>query len=69
MSSILIMTVFSGCCEPKVEYVDRPVRVNVPISCHTPDVRCDFDSNTYTGVIENMVECIVELKKSNEVCK
>ena len=73
LSLLLISTIFSGCCigtcKPEIKYVDRPVEVKVPVKCSTPDVNCSFKGDTYTETIGLMIECIVELKRANEVCK
>ena len=58
-------------CADKQEavYVDRYKTVKVPVKCKTPDVECDFNRTTYTEVIGAMLECIVDLRRANEVCK
>ena len=53
----------------KIVYVDRYKTVKVPVSCKTPDVSCDFNRTTYTEVVASMLECIVDLKRANEVCR
>jgi PBP1b-binding outer membrane lipoprotein LpoB len=69
--SLLVITLFSGCssCEPKVEYVDRPYEVKVPIKCEMSEVHCDFNKTTYTEVISSLIECIIEQKQTIEMCK
>lgn len=63
---------FSGCgCKPveTVRYVDRPYEVKVPVACVVPDVSCDANQTTYTGVIREMRLCIERYKEAVEVCK
>ena len=62
----------SGCsaeCKPTTEYVRVPYEVKVPVKCEVPHVECDFNRSTDTEVIAAMLECIVDLKRSNEVCR
>ena len=56
-------------CKPTIKYVDKPYRVNVPIKCIIPDSNCSFDRATDTEVISSMLECIVNMKRNEEVCK
>ncbi len=65
--SLLAMTACS--CKPEVKYVDKPYRVNVPVKCIVPDANCSFDRPTYTEVVSSMMECIVEMKRNEELCK
>ena len=71
--AILSIATFSGCCigtcEPIVKYIDKPYAVEVPVKCKTPDVNCSFNRDTDTEVISALLECIIELKKSSDVCK
>ena len=41
----------------------------VPVKCVVPDAECDFNRTTYTGVVSSMMECIVNMKRNEEVCK
>ena len=61
----------SGCsgCEPKVEYVQVPYEVKVPVKCVAPQVECDFNRSTDTEVVGAMLECIADMKRSNDVCR
>ena len=74
--SILILVSFSGCsckqseleayakANPVMEYV------KVPVKCIVPDTNCTVDQNgSNTEVIIDLLECIVDLKRANEVCK
>lgn len=60
---------FSGCSQKEIVYVDREVEVKVPAKCIAPKVECDFNKTTDTEVIQSLLICIKDLKKSNEVCK
>lgn len=60
---------FSGCSQKEIVYVDREVEVKVPVKCIAPKVECDFNKTTDTEVIQSLLICIKDLKKSNEVCK
>jgi len=67
--SVLTTVTFSGCVtKPIVRYVDKPYEVKVPVKCVVPDVNCSFDRKTDTEVISALLECIIELKRVNEVC-
>jgi hypothetical protein len=57
----------SGCT--KTIYVDRVTKVNVPVPCTVPEVKCEFDKPTYTEVISELVRCIEEHKAAAAVCK
>lgn len=63
----LIMTACSF--KPQVKYVDKPYEVKVPVKCVVPDANCSFDRETDTEVIAAMIECIVDMKHNEEVCK
>jgi len=55
--------------KPTIKYVDKPYRVNVPVKCIIPDTNCTFSRRTDTEVISAMLECIVEMKHNEEICK
>lgn len=62
---------FNGCgrCEPKIEYVDRPVEVLVPMKAPPPpDVNCTY-SGSDIEVLGDMITCIYNLQKALEVYK
>ena len=67
MVSVALIT--TACCDPKIEYVDRPVEVKIPVKCRVPDTYCDFNRTTDTEVMASMLECIIELRKASEICK
>lgn len=66
---VFVLLTFQSCsfCEREV-LVDVPVPYAVPISCAVPDVNCSVSGND-TEVVINLLECIVEYKRSGEVCK
>lgn len=64
---IFVSLSLSGCSQK--EYITKTVEVKVPIKCVTPDVVCDFNKETYTEVLIEMIKCIDRYKMSNEVCK
>jgi len=49
--------------------VDRPVPINIPVKCIVPDSNCSFSRTTDTEVIAALLECIIDMKRSIEVCK
>jgi len=55
--------------QPKTEYVDRVIEKPIPVRCQVPEVDCNFKAEHKTEIIQNMLECIVKLKRSNEVCR
>jgi len=64
---ILTMTGCSWCT--RTEYINVPYEVKVPVQCVVPDANCSFDRNTSSGVITSLLECIVDMKRNQEVCK
>jgi len=67
---LFLLLIITACsCKPIVRYVDKPYEVKVPVKCIVPDANCSFDRNTSTGVISSMLECIIDMKKNEEVCK
>jgi len=62
---------FQACseCKPQVKYVDKPYEVKVPVKCIVSDANCSFDRNTSTEVIASLLECIIDMKRNEEVCK
>jgi len=66
--SILILQACSN-CKPEIRYVDKPIKVYMPVKCIVPDANCSFDANTSTGVIAKLLECIVDMKRNEEMCK
>lgn len=67
LSGLLILT---GCSwRTRTEYINVPYDVIVPVRCVVPDANCSFDRNTSSGVITSLLECVIELKRNQEVCK
>ena len=67
--ALLISITFSGCGE-KIVYVPEPYEVRVPVKCIVPDTDCTItkEMNDSEVVIE-LMKCIIDLKKAQEVCK
>ena len=64
----MILVVFNGCVE-KMVYVDRVVKVNVPVRCITPDVNKsvpgDNDADSLLGIIKERDE----LREAIQSCR
>ena len=67
LGSMILMLSISGCV-PKNVYVDREVIVKVPVKCIVPNTPCDPKGND-GEVVMSLMECIIDLKKAQEVCK
>ena len=68
--SLLILVVFSGCvAKPEIRYIDKPHEVKIPVKCKVPDANCSFDRETDTEVISSLLECIINMKQNEKVCK
>ena len=65
----VILTLEACSCKQEIKYVDKPFRVNVPVKCVVADANCSFNRNTDTEVVNSLVECIVNMKRNEEVCK
>ena len=59
----------TACTSTEIKYVDRPVKVLVPTKCIVPDSNCSFNRKTDTGVISSLLECIIEMKHNEKICK
>ncbi|WAK43878.1 hypothetical protein IAPFLPAM_00018 [Sulfurimonas phage SNW-1] len=68
---VFVLLTFQACseCKPQVKYVDKPYEVKIPVKCVVPDANCSFDRNTSTEVISSLLECIIDMKRNEEVCK
>ena len=67
----LVVVVMSGCAT-KVEYVDRPVEVKVPVKCELempkkPDVTIDVDGLRNVLMYTELLECTLK-KCRGEKC-
>jgi len=62
--AILILIAFSGCSQKEPLNI-----VKVKGTCQTPNVNCDFRGETIDQILGKYLECIIDLKKANEVCK
>ena len=60
---------FNACCKPEIKYIDKPIYIDIPVSCIVPDANCSFNRDTDTEVISSLLECIIEMKENEKVCK
>jgi len=65
----LTLTSCSSKKEIEIRYIDKPYRVSVPVKCIVPEANCSFNRETDTEVINALIECIVNMKKNDEICK
>ena len=68
---LMLVVMLSGCAT-KVEYVDRPVEVKVPVKCELempkkPDVTIDVDGFRNVLVYTELLECTLR-KCRGEKC-
>ena len=71
LKMLLIMfalLILSGCSAKEPIYIDRVVKVDVPVKCKVPEVKCEY-SGTYTETVKKMQYCIEDLKEAIGVCK
>jgi hypothetical protein len=65
---VIILVMFTGCAE-KTVYVDRVVKVNVPVRCVVPDVNQSVkgknDADSLLGIIKERDE----LRVATQSCK
>ena len=69
---LMLVVMLSGCAT-KVEYVDRPVEVKVPVKCELempkkPDVTIDVDGLREVLKYTEMLECTLRQCRG-EACK
>ncbi|NCB03493.1 MAG: hypothetical protein EOM67_15270 [Spirochaetia bacterium] len=70
---MLVLVVMLSGCATKVEYVDRPVEVKVPVKCKLempkkPDVTIDVDGLRAVLTYTELLECTLK-KCRGEACK
>ena len=70
---MLVLVVMLSGCATKVEYVDRPVEVKVPVKCELempkkPDVTIDVDGLRSVLVYTELLECTLRQCRG-EACK
>ena len=70
---MLVLVVMLSGCASKVEYVDRPVEVRVPVKCELempkkPDVVISVDGLRSVLVYTELLECTLK-KCRGEACK
>ena len=58
----------SGCT--KTVYVDRPVRVDVPVKCVVEDADCPhlIDLND-SAAVDEMGRCILQMRENEKACR
>ena len=71
--AMLVLVVMLSGCATKVEYVDRPVEVKVPVKCELempkkPDVTIDVDGLREVLKYTEMLECTLRQCRG-EACK
>ena len=69
---MLVLVVMLSGCATKVEYVDRPVEVKVPVKCELempkkPDVTIDVDGLRAVLMYTELLECTLK-KCRGEKC-
>ena len=71
LSTAFVILTITACSQnkPVVKYVDKPYEVKVPVKCIVPDTNCSFNRKTDTEVISSLLECIIKMKRNEEVCK
>ena len=70
---MLVLVVMLSGCASKIEYVDRPVEVRVPVKCELempkkPDVTIDVNGLRSVLVYTELLECTLK-KCRGEACK
>ena len=70
---MLVLVVMLSGCASKIEYVDRPVEVRVPVKCELempkkPDVAISVDGLRSVLVYTELLECTLK-KCRGEACK
>ena len=70
---MLVLVVMLSGCAAKVEYVDRPVEVKVPVKCELempkkPDVAVSVDGLRSVLMYTELLECTLK-KCRGEACK
>ena len=70
---MLVLVVMLSGCASKIEYVDRPVEVRVPVKCELempkkPDVAISVDGLRNVLVYTELLECTLR-KCRGEACK
>ena len=67
---LMLCAVFflSGCT--KTVYVDRPVRINVPVKCIVKDADCPHLSDMNDSeAVDEMGRCIEQMRENEKVCR
>ncbi|WP_416768536.1 hypothetical protein ACM66T_10300 [Sulfurimonas sp. ST-25] len=65
--------IFSGCTckqEIRTEFVDRPVKVKVPVPCRVQETKCyDMADMNDSEVVIELVRCIEAHREAERVCQ
>ena len=64
----LVLLSFSGCCVKEYVYVDKIVKMNVPVPCVIADVNCSISGNDIKKVA-GLHACILYLREASEKCQ
>ena len=70
LSVVLMMFLsltFNGCAEK--QYITETKEVYIPTKCIVPEVKCDIQKNTYTEIVQDLVQCIIKHKEARKVCE
>jgi hypothetical protein len=69
--TLFALIILSGCTrEVKVPvYVDREVEVLVPQKCTLAKPKCEFNAETYTEIVANMLKCVYDYDVVLKKCK
>jgi predicted component of type VI protein secretion system len=65
---VTILVVFTGCAE-KTVYVDRIVKVDVPVRCVAPDVNQSVKGKNDADSLLNIIKERDELRIATQSCK
>jgi hypothetical protein len=65
----IIAAIFTGCAQKEIQYVDRPVKVEVPVKCQAPNPKVpSFDGN-YAVKVKSIKEYVLEQRAAIKACK
>lgn len=65
---LFVSIMINGCSKPI--YVDREVKVNIPISCEIEDPKCPkLQGLDRSGIILELGRCIDQYKENVKVCQ
>lgn len=66
--TLFVVVILNGCT--KTVYVDRPIKVNIPVPCEIKDPDCPHlqDLNSSEVVVE-LGRCVDQYKENVKVCQ